>query len=104
MNIINNIFLKYCSNLLKEIDTSRTSPMKYQMEWFRHLISSGTGTAFGKEHGFDNIKTIKDFQQRVPVRDYNHTAPYINRMLNGEDYILWKKGADVCQIQRHQFR
>lgn len=91
MNIINNIFLKYSHNLLKEIDLSRTNPVKYQMEWFRYLIDNGMQTSFGKEHGFDNIKSIRDFQQRVPVRDYNHTAPYINRMLQGENYVLWNK-------------
>ena len=91
MNIINNIFLKYSRNMLKEIDLSRANPMKYQMEWFRYLITNGAETAFGKEHGFDSIKSIKDFQHRVPVRDYNHTAPYINRMLQGEDYVLWNK-------------
>ncbi len=93
MNIINNIFLKYSHSLLKEIDTSRTNPMGYQMEWFRYLIANGTQTAFGKEHGFANIKSVKDFQQRVPIRDYNNTAPYINRMLQGEDYVLWNKKA-----------
>ena len=89
MNIINSIFLKYSRSLLKEIDWSRTNPMEYQMKWFRHLIWNGAESAFGKEHGFDNIKTIKDFQQRVPIRDYNATAPYINRLLQGEDYVLW---------------
>jgi len=89
MNIINSIFLKYSRNLLKEIDRSRTNPMEYQMKWFRHLIGNGAESAFGKEHGFDSIKTIKDFQQRVPIRDYNATAPYINRLLQGEDYVLW---------------
>ena len=89
MNIINNIFLKYSSSLLREIDLGRTNPMKYQMEWFRYLVANGKESSFGKEHGFDNIKTVKDFQQRVPIRDYNQTAPYINRLLEGEDYVLW---------------
>ena len=83
MNIINSIFLKYSHNLLKEIDRSRSNPMEYQMEWFRHLIGNGAESAFGKEHGFDSIKTIKDFQQKVPIRDYNATATYINRLLQG---------------------
>lgn len=91
MNLINNIFLKYSHNLLKELDLSRKEPMQYQAKWFRYLLECGRGSAFGKEHGFDNINTIREFQQRVPVMDYNATAPYINRLLEGEDYVLWNR-------------
>lgn len=91
MNIINTIFLKYSHKLLKELDVSRKEPMQYQMHWFKYLIENGKESAFGREMGFDGIKTIADFQKKVPVMDYNHTAPYINRLLAGEDYVLWNK-------------
>lgn len=91
MNLINSIFLKYSHNLLKELDLSRRNPVQYQEKWFRYLVECGRGSAFGKEYGFENIKNVRDFQQRVPVMDYNATAPYINRLLGGEDYVLWNK-------------
>lgn len=91
MNIINSIFLKYSHNLLKEIDLSRRAPMQFQEKWFKYLIKNGAQSAFGREHKFDGIKNIRDFQHRVPVRDYNATAPYINRMLAGEENVLWNK-------------
>lgn len=91
MNIINYIFLKYSHNLLKEIDLSRSNPMLYQEKWFKYLIESGKGSAFGREYGFDKIKSIRDFQQRVPILDYNKSAPYINRLLAGEQNVLWNK-------------
>ncbi|MBQ5827311.1 MAG: GH3 auxin-responsive promoter family protein, partial [Bacteroidales bacterium] len=89
MNLINRIFLLYSKELLRELDQSRRNPMPYQEKWFKYLIENGKETAFGKEWGFDSIKTVKDFQSRVPVMDYNRTEPYINRLLQGEDYILW---------------
>ena len=89
MSLINSIFLKYSHSLLKEIDLSRKTPMQYQEKWFRYLIDNGAQSSFGREHGFPGIKSIKDFQQKVPVRDYNATAPYIARLLAGEDYVLW---------------
>lgn len=91
MNIINHIFLKYSNNLLKELDLSRRDPMPYQMECLRYLIESGKGTAFGIEHNFHRIKSLKEFQHQVPILDYNKTAPYINRILAGEQNILWNK-------------
>ena len=89
MNLINTIFLKYSANLLKETDQSRRDPMPYQHRWFRHLIEHGKGSAFGKEYGFDNIHSIKDFQARIPIHDYNRIAPYIHRLMQGEQYTLW---------------
>lgn len=91
MNLINPIFLLYSKQLLKELDLGRKNPVPYQEHWFRYLIENGKDTAFGKEWGFDSIKTIKDFQHKVPVMDYNRTEPYIQRLLRGEDYILWNK-------------
>ena len=89
MNLINSIFLKYSHSLLKELDMSREDPMPFQHKWFRHLIENGANSAFGVEHGMDGIKSIRDFQQKVPIRDYNALSPYINRLLAGEDYVLW---------------
>ena len=89
MSLINSIFLKYSHSLLKELDISREDPMPFQHKWFRHLIENGANSAFGVEHGMDGIKSIRDFQQKVPIRDYNALSPYINRLLAGEDYILW---------------
>ena len=80
MNLINYIFLKYSHNLLKELEMSRKSPMPFQHKWFRHLIENGAGSAFGVEHGMDGIKSIKDFQKKVPIRDYNALQPYISRL------------------------
>ena len=91
MNLINGIFIKCYSNLLEELDSCRSNPVPYQEHWFRYLIENGKDTAFGKEWGFDSIKSIRDFQRRVPVMDYNHTEPYIRRLLAGEDFVLWNR-------------
>ena len=70
MNLINNIFLKYSHNLLKELDLSRKEPMQYQKKWFRYLLECGRGSAFGKEHGFDNINTPILNGQNSPEADF----------------------------------
>jgi hypothetical protein len=62
MNLINPIFLLYSKELLRELDRSRRNPVPYQEKWFKYLIENGKETAFGKEWGFDSIKTVKDFR------------------------------------------
>lgn len=52
------------------------------------LVERGKNTAFGKEHGFAEIKSFEDWQRRVPIRGYEELEPYIARMLAGEDNVL----------------
>lgn len=60
-----------------------------QLKIFHNLIENGRHTAFGKDHGFDQIKSIGDYQKRVPVKDYEGLRPYVNRIIEGEDDVLW---------------
>ncbi|MFI5135533.1 MAG: GH3 auxin-responsive promoter family protein, partial [Chitinophagales bacterium] len=58
--------------------------------WFQNLIAAGRKTAFGKDHGFNEIASYEDFVKKVPLRDYEDFIPYIERLKNGEENILWK--------------
>lgn len=53
------------------------------------LIKTAKKTLFGREHDFENIKSIKDFQERVKVADYEDLKPYIERVKRGQANILW---------------
>jgi hypothetical protein len=66
------------------------NPLKAQEKVFKSLISKAEKTAFGKNHGFENIKSYEDFKSVVPLRDYEELKPYIERALEGEKDVLWK--------------
>jgi len=53
------------------------------------LISKAKSTSFGKEHHFSKISSFSDFAQNVPVRDYEALKQYVDRVVNGENNILW---------------
>lgn len=57
---------------------------------FEELIRVGRQTAYGKDHDFENIHSYKDFQERVPIRDYEGIRPYVDRIKAGEENVLWK--------------
>ena len=61
-----------------------------QKKVFDELIHVGKQTQFGKDHRFSEISTYADFKERVPVRDYEGFIPYIERIKQGQDSILWK--------------
>ena len=64
-------------------------PVESQKKVFEDLINSAKATAFGQDHSFDQIKTFEDFQERVPVRDYEGLKSYVERIKEGELNILW---------------
>jgi hypothetical protein len=75
-------------NLYKLRAASR-HPDHHQQKTLKALIHKGQNTAFGREHGFQNIRNHVDFKKQVPVMDYETLFPYIQRILDGEKNVLW---------------
>ncbi|MBO9582979.1 MAG: GH3 auxin-responsive promoter family protein [Flavobacterium sp.] len=65
-------------------------PVETQQKVFKSLIENALNTEFGKDHHFDQIRTFEDFQNLVPVRDYEDLKPYVEKVVKGEADILWK--------------
>jgi len=89
MELINSIFSWVMLKRMHQIELFLKYPIEVQQELFVKLISTAKNTVFGKEHDFANIKTISDFRKKVPVRNYEVLYPYIERLLKGEQQILW---------------
>jgi len=89
MSITSRVFNQLYKGRLKLLDNSRVMPEHYQKQWFTDLIFAGCETSFGKEHKFDKITSISDYQKLVPLREYDGIEPYIDRLRAGEDYVLW---------------
>lgn len=62
---------------------------KNQEELLLSLVNTAQKTLFGREHDFENIRTVKDFQDRVKVSDYEDLKPYIEKVKKGQANILW---------------
>jgi len=64
-------------------------PVSTQRDVLQDLVTVAQYTAFGKEHHFSKLFTLKEFKLKVPIREYEDLQPYIERMLAGEDNVLW---------------
>ncbi|HLU17293.1 MAG TPA: GH3 auxin-responsive promoter family protein [Edaphocola sp.] len=74
---------------LNAVDNFMLNPIDTQKTVFNALIGSARFTEFGKQYNFDNLSSIRDFKNAVPVSDYDDLKPYIQRILDGEQNILW---------------
>lgn len=66
-----------------------SAPVASQQKVFRELIEKASQTAFGRDHDFGSIRDHADFVRRVPVRDYEALRPYVDRVVAGDEDILW---------------
>jgi hypothetical protein len=64
-------------------------PIECQYEVWQQLIANAQYTKFGKQFHFNEIKTIAQFQQTIPLHSYEKTQPNIAEMLDGAHNILW---------------
>jgi hypothetical protein len=76
--------------IAKRIKKWALKPIETQDKVFQNLIKEARNTVFGKDHNFRDITTYEDFKSNVPVRDYEALRPYVERVVDGEENILWK--------------
>ena len=59
-------------------------PRATQETLLKRILEINARTAFGRDHGFDSIRSIEDYQRLVPVHKYDDLEPYIERAARGE--------------------
>ena len=74
---------------LWRIDAWKNNPINAQREVMQDLVTSAQYTEFGKKYNFSNLYTIRAFKAAVPIHEYNDLKPYIERMMQGEQNLLW---------------
>jgi hypothetical protein len=76
--------------VVRGINTWKYDAVNAQQRVLLNLINSAKNTAFGKDHHFKEISGYQDFKKNVPVRDYEDLKPYVERVVKGEEHVLWK--------------
>lgn len=75
--------------LRNRIQRAAQNPHDAQQKILDQLRTKGQRTAFGKDHGLAELRTQKDLARLVPVRDYEGLKFYFDRVVAGEEDVLW---------------
>ncbi|HUR66626.1 MAG TPA: GH3 auxin-responsive promoter family protein [Chitinophagaceae bacterium] len=67
----------------------KESPLDAQREVLQELVTSAQYTEIGRKYNFSNLFNVRDFKAAVPIHDYNDLKPYIERIMSGEQDVLW---------------
>ncbi|WP_461486006.1 GH3 auxin-responsive promoter family protein, partial [Pedobacter sp.] len=84
-----SIFTWYMKKRIHQIELFMKYPLDVQDEWLHTLIASAENTEWGKLYDYRSILTVQQFKERVPIQNYDTLKPYIERMLQGEQNVLW---------------
>ena len=65
------------------------NPVATQREVLQDLVTHGQNTIFGRKYGFNEIFNIRKFKEAVPISEYEDLKPFIDRLFEGEEQVLW---------------
>lgn len=74
---------------LWRIEGWKQHPSDAQREVLQDLVTSAQYTEFGRKYNFSKLFTVRAFKQAVPIHEYEDLKPYIQRIMDGEQNILW---------------
>lgn len=89
MGLLNSILTWVMKKRIHQIELFMKYPHEVQDEIFRKLIQTARYTEFGAKYDFSSITSYNQFRDRVPVHSYEQIFPYIERLMRGEQNILW---------------
>ncbi|WP_265132278.1 GH3 auxin-responsive promoter family protein [Chryseobacterium oranimense] len=84
-----NVALAWAKKHVQKTGEFKKNSVRNQEALLLSLVKTAQKTLFGREHDFENIHSIEDFQNKVPVSDYEDLKPYIERVKKGQANILW---------------
>ena len=90
MNIKSLLAKPFAGVIYRQIQKERNSALADQQNILNQLVKTGKATIFGKEHKFDQVNSPLEFQEAVPLRDYEAFKTYIEQIKKGTQNVLWK--------------
>ncbi|HRN47058.1 MAG TPA: GH3 auxin-responsive promoter family protein [Agriterribacter sp.] len=89
MGILSTTISQLARMRLWRIEAWVQHPVASQREVLQDLVTSAQYTEFGRRYNFSSLFSTRDFKKAVPIHEYDDLKPYIQRMMNGEEHILW---------------
>ena len=65
------------------------NPIAAQRDVLQDLVTHAQYSEFGMKHGFTDLFTLRKFKELVPIQEYDDLKPYIERLMAGEENLLW---------------
>ncbi|AHM61224.1 acyl-CoA synthetase [Flammeovirgaceae bacterium 311] len=89
LDLFNSVLTWFMKKRIQEVEHFMNNPHDVQQQVLRNLLETAKSTEWGQKWGYSDLQHSAAFQERVPVSTYEELKPYIDRMMRGEQNILW---------------
>jgi hypothetical protein len=89
MAIIPSIIKRLNAKRISQIDHFKKFPVETQQRILFRNIGTAASTEWGKSYNYSSIKSVSEYQSRVPIRTFEEYFPYIERLLKGAENLTW---------------
>lgn len=83
------IIRKVMDRRLRQVERSLADPAATQERLLLRLVRKAAATEWGRAHAYGRIRSVRDFQQAVPVCRYEDMAPLWHRAFDGARDVAW---------------
>ena len=92
---ITSIVRPFFQKRMAEMNSFLNNGEMIQRKLLSSLTTTAQNTEIGRKYGFSEIKeNYRLFAERVPVIDYEGLKPYVERMLAGEQNLIWSSNIE----------
>jgi hypothetical protein len=89
MKLLSPAISRFARWRLWSIEKWMSDAASNQFDVWQDLFAAGQYTEFGRMYKFSQIQSLEDFKSIVPIQEYDSLKPFIERMMKGEENILW---------------
>jgi len=89
MAILTSVISWFTRQRVHQIELFLKYPHDVQRDLLTNLLDTAKNTEYGRLYDFESIRSVEEFQQRVPLSSYDTLKPYIDRLREGEQQLLW---------------
>lgn len=87
--IISKYLSLYARRRKRILEKVKSDPSGVQKKALQYILDKAKDTAIGNHFGFKEIKSVKDYQRKVPLMYYDQMKPWIDGCLEGRPDHIW---------------
>lgn len=95
--LANSLWLGGCLSESARFRRALRRVAEEQQEVLQRVLAQNAGTEFGRGHEFSSIRSVADYQRRVPLRDYDQYREWIGRIAAGVPGVLTSESVGLFE-------
>lgn len=72
-------------------------PERAQLAYMKRLVRENADTAYGRAHGFSQVRDLASWRAQVPAVRHEELTPYIDRIARGESNVLTREPVKMLE-------